>query len=108
MKPFQLGDKSWRKAQVTARLDERSYTVETDDGAVYRRNRQHLRKTSEQPVQNSATPDMASADEEATTTAMSTPDQSNAPHEPHREVVTAPEQCRKSERVRKSPAYLKD
>ena len=38
MKPFKLGDKSWRKAKVTARLDERSYTVETDNGAVYRRN----------------------------------------------------------------------
>jgi len=31
MKPFKLGD----KAQVTARLDERSYTVETDNGAVH-------------------------------------------------------------------------
>ena len=42
MKPFKVGDKSWRKGQVTVRLDKRSYTVETDDGAVYRRNRQHL------------------------------------------------------------------
>jgi len=38
MKPFKLGDKAWRKAQVTARLDEQSYTVEMDNGAVYRRN----------------------------------------------------------------------
>ena len=75
MKPFKLGDKSWRKAKVTARLDERSYTVETDNGAVYRRNRQHLRKTSEPPVEPTITapePDMASADEQATTTAAST------------------------------------
>lgn len=42
MKPFKLGDKSWRKAQVTARLDERLYTVDMDDEAVYHRNRQHL------------------------------------------------------------------
>ena len=51
MKPFKLGAKSWPKAQVTARLDERSYTVETDNGTVYRRNRQHLNKTSESPIQ---------------------------------------------------------
>ncbi|CAH3123892.1 unnamed protein product [Pocillopora meandrina] len=37
---------------------------------------------------------MASADEQATTTAASTADQSNAPHEPHTEEVTVPEQCR--------------
>ena len=30
MKPFKLGDKSWRKVQVIARLDEQSYTFETD------------------------------------------------------------------------------
>jgi len=51
MKPFKLGAKSWPKAQVTARLDERSYTVETENGTVYRRNRQHLKKTSESPIQ---------------------------------------------------------
>lgn len=51
MKPFKLGEKSCRKAQVTARLDERSYTVETEDGAVYRRNRHHLRHTTELPTQ---------------------------------------------------------
>ena len=111
MKPFKLGDKSWHKAQVTARLDERSYTVETENGAVYRRNRQHLRKTSEPPVEPVITEpelDMASADEKATTTTASIPDQSSTPQESHPEVVIAPEQCRRSERVRKSPAYLKD
>jgi len=55
MKPFKLGAKSWLKAQVTARLDERSYTVEAENGTVYQRNRQHLKKTSEsliQPIQS--------------------------------------------------------
>ena len=111
MKPFKLGDKSWRKAQVTARLDERSYTVETENGAVYRRNRQHLRKTSEPPVEPIITepePDMASADEKVTTTTASIRDQSSTPQESHPEVVIVPEQCRRSERVRKTPAYLKD
>ena len=111
MKPFKLGDKSWRKAQVTARLDERSYTVETDDGAVYRRNRQHLRTTSEPlagPSKTEPEPDIASADEKATATTAFTPDQGSTPQEPHSEVATVPVQCRRSERLRKSPAHLKD
>ena len=111
MKPFKLGDKSWRKAQVTARLDERSYTVETDNGAVYRRNRQHLRKTSEPPAEPPIAepePDMASAGEEATTTTGVTPCQSSTPQQSPPQVVNIPEQCQRSERIRKSAAYLKD
>ncbi|KAK3745481.1 hypothetical protein QZH41_007545 [Actinostola sp. cb2023] len=50
MKPFRLGDKRWKKATVTSRLDERSYVVETPEGDEYRRNRFHLKKTSENPV----------------------------------------------------------
>ena len=49
MKPFQLGDKSWKKATIVERLDERSYDVEDTDGTVYRRNRVHLEKTREIP-----------------------------------------------------------
>ena len=107
MKPFKLGD----KAQVTARLDEWSYTVETDNGAVHCRKWQHLWKTSEPPAEPIITEpelDMASADEKVTTTTMSTPDQSSALRESRPEVVTVLEQYRRSERVRKSPAYLKD
>ena len=51
MEPFKLGAKLWPKAQVTAKLDERSYMVETENGIVYRRNRQHLKKTSASPIQ---------------------------------------------------------
>ena len=50
MKPFKLGAKSWQNAQVTARLDERSYTVETESGTIYRRNRQLLKKRSESSI----------------------------------------------------------
>ena len=49
MKPFKLGVKSWKKATVLGRLDERSYEVEDSDGPVYRRNRVHLRKTHGAP-----------------------------------------------------------
>ena len=31
MKPFKIGDKVWKKAQVTQRLDERSYQVISED-----------------------------------------------------------------------------
>ena len=49
MKPFRLGDKSWKKAKVVKRLDDRSYEVEDTDGTVYRRNRVHLKKTCDAP-----------------------------------------------------------
>ena len=48
MKPLVQGQKTWTKAIVSRRLDERSYMVETPH-AVYRRNRVHLKKTSESP-----------------------------------------------------------
>ena len=111
MKPFKLGDKSWRKAQVTARLDERLYTVDMDDEAVYHRNRQHLWTTSELPAGPSKAepePDIACADEKATATTAFTRDQGSTPQEQHSEVATIPVQRRRSERLRTSPAYLKD
>ena len=60
MKPFALGQKSWDKAHVTKRLDERSYEVQSA-GTTFRRNRQHLVKTTqptqfEQSVRDKATP----------------------------------------------------
>ena len=51
MKPFRMGQKTWRKAKVTSRLDSRSYTVETPEGDTYSRNRCHLKKSSEKPTQ---------------------------------------------------------
>ena len=78
MKPSNRSDKSWRKAQVTARLDERSYTVETDSGAVI------------EPITTEPKPNRASRDEKATTTTVSTADQRSAPHKSHPKVVTVP------------------
>ena len=45
LKPFRLGQKGWNKGTVVARLDERSYDIETPDG-MYRRNRVHIRKNT--------------------------------------------------------------
>ena len=49
MKPFRLGDRSWEKAKVVERLDDRTYEVEDTDGTVCRRNRVHLKKTHDAP-----------------------------------------------------------
>ena len=43
IKPFTLGDKSWKKGSVIARLDYRSYVVESNEGTQLRRNRVHLK-----------------------------------------------------------------
>lgn len=51
IKPFKLGPKSWQNAQVAAKLDEQSYTVETENGTVYLRNRQQPKETPDSPIQ---------------------------------------------------------
>ena len=40
-------DKTWRKASINQRLDERSSDIETEDGDPYRRNWVDLKKTVE-------------------------------------------------------------
>ena len=64
MKPFQLGEKTWGKAIVNKRLDERSYEVETNSG-TYRRNTVHLRKSNEKPPDIHQRPDQPSDDRTA-------------------------------------------
>ena len=51
IKPLKLSEKRkpWLQAKVEGKVDIRSYQVRTEDGRVYRRNRQHLRHTREQP-----------------------------------------------------------
>ena len=49
MKPCRLVGRSWKKAYVVERLDDRSYEVEDTAGTVYRRNKVHLKKTHETP-----------------------------------------------------------
>ncbi|XP_045167174.2 uncharacterized protein K02A2.6-like [Mercenaria mercenaria] len=43
---IQMG-KTWEPGKITKKHDARSYSVVTEDGAIYRRNRQHLLKTNE-------------------------------------------------------------
>ena len=51
IKPLKVTEKRkpWLQAQVEVKVNIRSYQVRTEDGRVYRRNRQHLRHTREQP-----------------------------------------------------------
>ena len=119
MKPFKLGDKSWRKAFVTSTLDERSYTTETPDGATYHRNRQHLKKTCEPPsVQQNTSPSSPGEANQSRTCeelAPAIPDQSSASQSVQ---VQSPKTAstadnttipiQRPQRARKSPAYLND
>lgn len=54
MKPFALGQHTWKKAEVTKRLDQRSYEV-LAGGTTYRRNRQHLVRTAKPSDQQDLT-----------------------------------------------------
>ena len=46
MQPFQLNEKTWRKAKVLKPLGRRSYVVESN-GQLYIRNRRHLKRSAE-------------------------------------------------------------
>ena len=107
MQPFKLGDKKWKKATITERLDERSYLLETPDGATYRRNRQHLKKSSEDKV-TKAIPDTTPVREDTEphhTAPQAEPLQDTATAEPANDPAKSIERPR---RTRQKPAYLKD
>ena len=118
MKPFRLGDKEWRKATVTGRLDERSYTVETPEGDTYRRNRVHLKKTQEtpsEPTDNSDSIGHGDAEKKDMSPALSSPKptrETGGASENQKESsstrnLTTPQNSR-PQRTRRPPAYLQD
>ena len=91
--------KQWVRAQVNEEVAPRSFRVKTEDGREYRRNRRHLKKTSETFVP------------EITDLADSNPTEESKPVEEPREpeptpAVEVPEQ--RPQRVRRPPNYLKD
>ena len=47
IQPIQSGVKEWQEAKVTKQLTSRSYEVTNREGNTYRRNRRHLRKTTQ-------------------------------------------------------------
>ena len=95
------------KARVHGQVGTRSYEVVTEDGARYRRNRVHLRKTKEdhkedkrQPPRTDTTPTSEAAIEEPTLSGPEVPEPSLAT--PATEVKT------RSGRLVKPPLYLRD
>jgi len=114
MQPFILGQKEWRKAVVTSRLDERSYNVQTPNG-TYRRNRAHIRKTPEVPpdvlpchISPSGTPEVQPRPNMPQSTVTGTP-QHTMQTSPR---GNAPQQVanteRRSGRTTSRPGWMKD
>ncbi|XP_028419155.1 uncharacterized protein K02A2.6-like [Dendronephthya gigantea] len=127
MKPFRMGKKKWDKAVVTARLDERSYTVKTPEGNSYRRNRSHLKKSAEMPIKEevSSEDEWSQANEESTeeevtqstTPLKEKPTESLSPAKSPRPVAAeqdsqrqaaCPVRITRPQRTRRAPEYLKD
>ena len=118
MKPFRLGYKEWRKATVTSRLDEISYTVETPEGDTYRRNRVHLKKTQEtpsEPTDNSNNNEHGGAEKKDMSPAPGSPkptgktdraSENQKESSPTRNMTTP--QNSRPQRTTSSPAYLQD
>ena len=113
MKPIKNHARTWRKATVTQQVDDRSYVVETPDGASYRRNRFHLRKSGE-PAPPTPVEPVAMAPESATeepppqnesTTLHSSP---SSPVAPPAVPVQAETRPSRPARERKPPAYLQN
>ena len=98
LKPFRLGQKGWNKGTVVARLDERSYDIETPDG-MYRRNRVHIRKDT---VPEDTVPTaQRSAVHRQEPVEMAPQPMSNADNRPNEDVVV-----RRSVRASNPPKYL--
>ena len=123
MKPLVRGNKTWEKAVVSQRLDERSYLVETSQG-LYRRNRVHLRKTQEDPPPTTPKPPQRQNTDKSQDQAATT---ERKQHKPSAKVAESPQKVAKpplettkedspestvqktrSGRAVKTPSYLKD
>lgn len=114
MKPNQ-GEKIWRKAKVKELISPRSYIVTTGDGVQYRRNRRHLRRSSEpeDDVADFEVPLGESEEPVQDQMPRQAPDQ-ETPSQIGNKVVTAdadpnvPTGRTSSGRQTRRPAYLKD
>ncbi|KAK7105231.1 hypothetical protein V1264_016637 [Littorina saxatilis] len=78
LQPFRLGEKKWKKGVVARRLDDRSYEVEAD-GALYRRNRVHLRQTLNPPAAAVPDPNPASTPSSSQKSTKTTPSEPGLP-----------------------------
>ena len=97
LKPFRLGQKEWSKGTVVARLDERSYDVQTPTG-TYRRNRVHIRDNKAR--HEAVPPARVIVDEQQSQLPVEMP-----PQAPNR---VNGDETRKSLRTSSRPKYLDD
>ena len=97
----------WVKAEVVERLPYRSYKIETETGATYRRNRKHIRITNEPPIiRANAEPEV---NLEPTRSQELVPAADAAATLAGRNTIETPLQRRtRSGRVVKQPAWMKD
>ena len=85
MKPYILGDKVWKKGEITKQLDDRSYEL-LSEGKILRRNRVQLRPTRES---TNVVPDNAQNTEEPQAVRLPTPIKS----QPNQPKATKPGKC---------------
>lgn len=110
MKPFQLGEKRWKKGVVVTRLDERSYIVDTPDGGSYRRNRLHLKKTPEPPPipeLQTTNPEPEIPEPQATEADVAAP-RLQPDQQPQQQSTMTTAVPARPQRARRPPAYLND
>ena len=115
IKPFTMNKKTWDKATVSRRLDDRSYTVDADNGGTYRRNRVDLRKTKEKPHDNEhqqqlILPQPASPNKLVIPDCPATPPKGQDQHtdQSPASLSSAPSPPTRPIRNRREPAYLRD
>ncbi|XP_062595327.1 uncharacterized protein K02A2.6-like [Saccostrea cucullata] len=78
MKPTQLREKEWKKGTIIGKEGIRSYKVQTQDG-TFRRNRSHLKATSEKPNDFSVIPDYTTPKEQSGDNSRQTAPSGNCP-----------------------------
>ena len=100
-------DNKWVPATVTGKASTpRSFIVTTSNGQKYRRNRQHIIKTHEDPpIFTGPIPDILETDATAENTSQLLP----SPHTEDEEIGTdSTPHARRSSRVRRQPTWFKD
>ena len=101
----------WRKAVVENKVNLRSYNVKTEDGSTYRRNRRHLRISTEKGI-NIDNSSLESTDEHLpsneTDENIKEPPKPKVNTNEHSNVHEEPIAPRRSSRITREPSYLKD
>ena len=108
-------NKRWEKGQVQDQVNIRSYKVRTEDGREYRRNRRHLKLSSESFIPQHEIQFPTNAQDESTkdTTKQTQNANGGTPRNTENTEKTTPPETeliniRQSTRERRAPAYLKD